>query len=202
MTKIAVFNLGISNLTSVTNVLDYVGAKYYLVENVADLKGVEKMLLPGVGTFDAGMRALQGKNLVPEIRKQVLQNKIPFFGICLGMQLLFENSEESPSVEGLGLLQGQIVRVPAHKNYQIPRIGWADSLVKKDFLGLKKDDKSDFYYIHSYHANPLEKEIIAITSQDDLLVGAVSKDNIFGCQFHPEKSYIDGVKLIKNFVQL
>lgn len=202
MKEIAVFNLGISNLTSVLNVLDYINAKYYLVENVDDLKNVQKMLLPGVGTFDSGMKALNQRNLVPEIRRQVLENKIPFFGICLGMQLLFESGEESPNVEGLALLKGKIVKIPQNKNYQIPRIGWADSLVKKDFLGLKKDDKADFYYIHSYHANPQEKDIISITSQDDSLVAAVSKDNIFGCQFHPEKSYIDGIKLIKNFIQI
>lgn len=202
MSKIAVFNLGISNLTSVLNVLDYINTKYYLVENVADLKNVEKMLLPGVGTFDAGMRALNQRNLVEEIQKQVLENKIPFFGICLGMQLLFDGSEESPYIKGMQLLKGQIIKIPQNKNYQIPRIGWADSLIKKDFLGLKKGDKSDFYYIHSYHANPQDPEIVSVTSQDDSLVAAVSKENIFGCQFHPEKSYIDGVKLIKNFVQI
>ncbi len=202
MKEIAVFNLGISNLTSVVNVLDYLDAKYYLVNKVEDLKDVKKMILPGVGTFSAGMSALVNKNFADEIRKQVIENKIPIFGICLGMQLLFESSEESVGVKGLGLIEGSIEKIPLSRHYKIPRIGWGESEVKKDFLSLKKGAKVDFYYVHSYHANPKDKNVVAITAQDDTIVSAVSIENIFGCQFHPEKSYIDGIEIMKNFIEI
>ncbi len=202
MKEIAVFNLGISNLTSVLNVLDYIDAKYYLVDKVQDLKGAKKMILPGVGTFAAGMNALESKNFVGEIRNLVINDKVPIFGICLGMQFLFDSSEESPEVKGLGLISGAVKKIPVNVNYKIPRVGWGESDVKKDFLGLKKGTKVDFYYVHSYHACPEDKNVIAISAQDDIIVSAVSKENIFGCQFHPEKSYIDGIEIMKNFIEI
>lgn len=200
--KISVFNLGISNLTSVLNVLDYIGVEYDLINNLDDLKKSQKLLLPGVGTFAAGIKALEQKNLIEEAQNLVINKKIPIFGICLGMQLLFEKSEESKGVAGLSFLAGEIIKIPLSPNYKNPRIGWAESEVKKDFLEIKKDQLADFYYIHDYHAVPKDLEIITITSEKNSITAAINKDNIFGCQFHPEKSHIQGINLIKAFSKI
>ena len=199
---LTVINLNISNLSSVLNALDYLGLKYQVSNDKEEIRNASALLLPGVGTFAAGMDALRKHDLVDTIREEVLENKKPLLGICLGMQMFFETSDESPGAKGLCLFEGKVERLPSSEDYTIPRIGWGESRAKKDFFNLKKDDIADFYYIHSFYANPKDKAIVAITSEKNDVTGAVQKDNIYGCQFHPEKSHIAGLAILKEFARL
>lgn len=196
---LVVINLNISNLSSVLNALDFLKVEYKVSNKKNEIKKASVLILPGVGTFGAGMGSLQKNDLICTLKEEVLINKKPILGICLGMQLFFELSEESPAVIGLSLLKGKVEKLPESQDYTIPRIGWGESKLKKDFLSLSVGEKKDFYYIHSFFANPADKSIIAITTERNDVTGAVLKDNIYGCQFHPEKSYTTGLLILKEF---
>lgn len=196
---ITVINLEISNLSSVLNVLSYVGIDYHVSDKKEDMKLASHIILPGVGTFGAGMTQLKDKGLIETLRNEAFNNKKPIMGICLGMQLLFESSEESEGFEGLGLLKGDVIKLPPSDKYTIPRIGWAESTFKRDFLGFKAGEKQDFYYIHSFYCKPTQPNIISITDEDGNIACAVQNANVFGCQFHPEKSHKAGLSLLKHF---
>lgn len=199
---IAVVNLGISNLSSVLNALKYLELPYFILNNPNELCNSSHIILPGVGTFGEGMKQLENRGLTAILREEVLSKKKPVIGICLGMQLLFESSEESPDAKGLSLIQGKVIKLPKSIKYTIPRIGWAESNIKKDFLGFNKDNKIDFYYIHSYYCKPEKEEIISITDEEEAITCAINKNNIYGCQFHPEKSHKAGLNLLKHFASL
>lgn len=199
---LVVINLNISNLSSVLNALDYLNLKYKVSDKKSEIKSASALILPGVGTFGAGMDALKKSHLIGTIEDEVLKKKKPILGICLGMQMFFESSEESPGAKGLSLFEGKVNKLPPSDDYTIPRIGWGESLLKRDFLALKKNDKADFYYIHSFCAEPKDKSIIAITSESSEITGAVQKDNIYGTQFHPEKSHTRGLTILKEFSRL
>lgn len=197
---IGIINLGNSNLMSLTNSLDYLGIKYEVIIDPLRLNNVEKIILPGVGTFGNGIDKLHKLNLYQKIIDDVLINKKPILGICLGMQLLFEKSDENPTYQGLSLLNGEVISLEKSPNYFIPRIGWAESLVKKNFLGLKKEEEIDFYYIHSFYVSS-SNSATSIESENKI-AACVENDNIYGCQFHPEKSHIYGLRILKKFAEL
>lgn len=199
---LVVIDLNISNLNSVLNALDFLKIDYVVSNKSDDIKKATKFILPGVGTFEAGMNALNKYDITDSLVEEVVKKGKPILGICLGMQLFFETSEESPGISGLGLLRGDVIKLPENSAYTIPRIGWAESVFEKDFLGFEKDQKADFYYIHSFYAKPKDSTVIAISSEAGLVTGAVSSNNIFGCQFHPEKSHKNGLKMITNFSEL
>ena len=198
---IALINLGNSNIQSVVNVLDHFSIKYIKTDSVDDVKKCDRIILPGVGGFGSGVSRLKELKLFDVLKEEVENNNKPILGICLGMQLLFENSEESSEAQGLGLIKGKVVSLPLSQNYKIPRIGWAESNLNFDFLGLKKNQNIDFYYIHSYYAIPDDLSIVAIDT-DTQLTSAVKYKNIYGCQFHPEKSHINGLNIISAFAKL
>jgi imidazole glycerol-phosphate synthase subunit HisH len=198
---IALINLGNSNIQSVINALDRLSINYIKTDKIDDLKECDKMILPGVGTFGNGISKLKELNLFDTIKKEVVNNNKPILGICLGMQMLFESSEESNGVSGLGLIKGKVVPLPLSKKYKIPRIGWADSKLNFDFLGLKKNQNTDLYYIHSYYVKPNDLSIVAIET-DIQLTSAIKYQNIYGCQFHPEKSHVSGLNIINAFAKL
>jgi imidazole glycerol-phosphate synthase subunit HisH len=198
---IGVINLGNSNLMSLTNSLDYLKIKYIIINDKESLKLVNKIILPGVGTFGNGVKQLHKLNLFEPIHHEVNINKKPILGICLGMQLLFESSEESPDIAGLCLLKGKVVHLPKSDNYSIPRIGWSESKLNFIFLSLKKNDLIDFYYIHSFYVQTDKKEIIAIET-DNGITAAIQYENIYGCQFHPEKSHTNGLQIIDTFSKM
>ena len=198
MSKIGVINLGNSNLTSLTNSLDYLNIDYQIINKSSEFKSIDKIILPGVGAFGKGMDALNSLNFVKDIVHEVIYCQKPILGICLGMQLLFESSEESPGIKGLSLLKGKVKRLALSNDYKIPRIGWSESTVCYDYLGLKKDSCIDFYFIHSYHVVASDKSIVSIKSNNNI-TSAVFFNNIFGCQFHPEKSHIDGLRILNSF---
>ena len=172
-----------------------------VINNKEDLKKCSKYILPGVGSFANGVLRMKKLNLFNSLKTEVIRNQKPFLGICFGMQLLFESSEESIGYEGLGFIAGKVVKLKENINYKIPRIGWSESKLIFDFLGLQKDKIFDFYYVHSYHSKPKDSKVIMMKS-DLNVVSAVHYKNIYGCQFHPEKSHIVGLSLLTEFSKL
>ena len=167
------------------------------------IRTADKVILPGVGAFGDAMENLRRFGLVEPIR-QVVEKGTPFLGICLGMQLLFESSEESPGVEGLSLLPGKILRIPPQEGLKIPHMGWNSLQVRPGarlFRGLPEEPY--FYFVHSYYLKAGEEAIVAATTQYGVEIHAsVERGNLFGCQFHPEKSSAVGRTILKNFAGL
>lgn len=201
--KIGVFNLGISNITSVTNVLDFIEADYNIISSFDDLKIYsQKYILPGVGNFKAGMESLNKFGFKDFIINNIYKKNIPILGICLGMQLFFQESEESLGIEGIGLIKGKVKKLRISNEYFTTRVGWEQCKVVKDFLGFKENENFDAYFVHSFECLPNDNNIITATSSSNKIVSAINyNDLIFGCQFHPEKSSKDGIKIIENFVK-
>ena len=200
---IAIIDYDAGNIKSVEKALHLLGEKVCVTRDAETILQAEKVILPGVGAFGDAMEKLTRYGLVPVI-KQVVANKTPFLGICLGLQLLFESSEESPGVEGLGILEGKILQIPKDVGLKVPHIGW-NSLKYPNrgrlFEGLKED--SYVYFVHSYYLAAKEPEIVkATTDYATLIHASVEKDNVFACQFHPEKSSDTGLRILRNFVNI
>lgn len=198
---ITLLNLKNSNLQSVINALDFIGAEYTIVDSAESYSPAEKLILPGVGNFGVCMDRMKESGLFDLVRTEVLERSVPILGICLGMQMLFDNSEECPGAEGLGLIKGSVVKLAKSPDYRLPRVGWAESTLQFDFLGLEKDEVVDFYYIHSYHAMPEDGGLISIKTENNI-TSAVQREHIYGCQFHPEKSHKAGLKILETFSNL
>ena len=206
----ALIDYGVGNLYSVEKALTAVGANVTVTSDAKILEQAEKIVLPGVGAFGDCMKNLEATGLIPTILEQAATGK-PLLGICVGLQIMFEESEESPSVKGLGIFKGVVKKISA-ENLKLPHIGWnsikigrKDSAIKfsspKLFANL--DDKSYFYFVHSYHAVPSNASLItATTDYGETVTAAVELGNIFATQFHPEKSGDVGLQVLKNFVEL
>ena len=201
---IVVIDYGMGNLRSVSKALESVGAQTKVTNSPADIKSAEAIVLPGVGAFCRGMENLTKEKLLPAISEAIENNK-PFLGICLGLQLLFTESEEHGISKGLNIIKGNVRKFDS--SVKIPHMGWNQLKYQKakDREQLFKDipDNSYFYFDHSYYVEPEDKNIIiATTDYGKDFVSAVNKDNIWGVQFHPEKSSDLGLKILKNFVEL
>lgn len=198
---IALIDYGVGNLYSVEKALTAVGGEVKITNSEKDLKRAEKIILPGVGAFGDCMKNLESTGLIPTILEQVAAKKF-LLGICVGLQILFESSEESPEVKGLGIFKGEVKKIFA-KNLKIPHMGW-NSINFNDsklFAGLK--DNPYFYFVHSYHAAPFDKNLItATTDYGEKITATVEQENIFATQFHPEKSGDVGLQVLKNFINL
>lgn len=198
---IALIDYGVGNLYSVEKALNFVGGGVKVTSSAEDLRQAEKIILPGVGAFGDCMKNLSATGLIPTILDEVAKKKI-LLGICVGLQILFESSEESPEVKGLGIFGGRVKKISAG-DLKIPHMGWNSIEMNnsKLFAGVKNN--SYFYFVHSYHAEPKEKNsIIATTNYGEKVTAAVESENIFATQFHPEKSGDVGLKILKNFVEL
>ncbi|MGF7010828.1 glutamine amidotransferase [Lachnospiraceae bacterium PF1-22] len=200
---IAIIDYDAGNMRSVEKALLYLEAEVKVTRDREELLAADKVVLPGVGNFGDAMSKLKEYNLIPTIKEVAASGK-PFLGICLGLQLLFESSEESPGVEGLSLLPGKIVKFPVTPGYKIPHMGW-NSLNFKNagrlFAGL--GENSFVYFVHSYYLQAAEKEMVKATSDYILEFDAsIERGNVFGCQFHPEKSGDVGLQILQNFVAL
>ncbi len=198
---LAIIDYGAGNLRSVQKACELLGAKAEITSDAATIEKADHIILPGVGAFGDCMQSLHKTNLIETVR-QVAQSGKPFLGICLGMQLLFESSEESPGVEGLGIFPGEIVKIPKQENYKIPHMGWNSLRFPKEtplFAGLPENPF--VYFVHSYYAKPKDTSIVAATTDycGELTV-SIQKDNIFATQFHPEKSGDIGLMILKNFL--
>ena len=200
---IAIIDYDAGNIKSVEKAITALGEQAVLTRDPVQILSAEKVILPGVGSFGDAMEKLHGYGLV-DVIKQVVENKTPFLGICLGLQLLFEKSAESVGVEGLGILKGEIVRIPDAPGLKIPHIGWNSlNFPKKGRLFEGLGEECYVYFVHSYYLRAEEEEIVTATTDYSTLIHAsVEKDNVFACQFHPEKSSEVGLTILKNFLAI
>ena len=200
---IAIIDYGAGNLHSVQNALKYLGVENFISDDSEKILSAEKVILPGVGAFGDAMAELNEKKLSDTVKMAVKMGK-PILGICLGMQLFFDESEESPGVSGLGILKGKFKKIPKASDIKIPHMGW-NSLQMPKPSRIFKDigDEPYVYFVHSYYLEPEnEEDVSAYTTYGKRIAVAAEKENIFLTQFHPEKSGDIGLKILKNFIEL
>ena len=197
--KFILIDYKMGNLKSVYNAFKFLGYDVEISDDIQKLKDSSAIILPGVGAFGDAMKNLESTGLKDVLIEEISKGK-PYLGICLGFQMLFEESEEEPGVKGLGVFKGNVVRFKTNK-CKVPHIGWNQIEQKKDSLVLKNiADKSFFYFVHSYYPVPEDKNIIMTTTEyDEEFTSSVCQENIYASQFHPEKSQDDGLQMIKNF---
>jgi len=201
---IAIVDYGMGNIHSVNKALELYGADTIVTNKHKDIQAADKAILPGVGAFDDAISELQKQGLITTLKTHI-KNKKPLLGICLGMQLLFEASEEAKKSKGLGVLKGTVRRFKEKDGIKVPHMGWNQLNCQASVCSLLKDipDKSYVYFCHSYYPKPDNQKIIAATTDYGInFASVVWQDNVYGTQFHPEKSQIVGLKMLKNFVEL
>lgn len=200
---IAIIDYDAGNLKSVEKALQHLGEECKVTRAADEILQADKVILPGVGAFGDAMEKLRRFGLV-EVIKKVIEKDTPFLGICLGLQLMFESSDEAPGVEGLGLLPGKIVAFPREEGYKIPHMGWNSLEIRngaKLFRGISR--QSYVYFVHSFYLEAAELSDVAATTEYITQVHAsVERGNLFACQFHPEKSGEVGLQILKNFCEL
>ena len=200
---IAIIDYDAGNLKSVEKALLYLKEEAVITRNYKEILEAEKVILPGVGSFGVAMEYLKKYDLIPVIHEVAEQNK-PFLGICLGLQLLFSGSQESEGVEGLNLLAGDILKIPEEPGLKIPHIGWNSLELSNEgrlFCGMEED--SYVYFVHSYYLKAKEENIVkASTYYGTKIHASVEKNNLFACQFHPEKSGQIGLQILQNFANI
>ena len=200
---VAIIDYDAGNIRSVEKAVRYLGKEVTVTSDPGKILAADRVILPGVGAFGDAMKRLHAMGLV-EVIRQVAERGTPFLGICLGLQLLFEKSEESPGVAGLGLLRGEILRLPELPGLKVPHIGW-NSLKYPNpgrlFRGIPED--SYVYFVHSYYLKAQDEGIVTATTEYGTLVHAsVESGNLFACQFHPEKSSETGLTILENFLSI
>jgi glutamine amidotransferase len=199
---IAIIDYGAGNLRSVRNALTYLGADVVTARTPDHLDGADKIVLPGVGAFGAGMQALRAAGFEQPII-QAAEAGVPLFGICLGMQYLFESSDEMGQHQGLGLLPGRVTRFPTHA-LKVPHMGWNQLHIQQDHPLLAGVESGAYaYFVHSYYVEAAESaDVLAMTDYGIDYASVVGRGNIFGIQPHPEKSQSVGLRILKNFVEM
>jgi glutamine amidotransferase len=203
MSKVAIVDYNMCNLDSVARAVFYCGGNPVITNNVKDLQEATHIILPGVGSFKQGIENIKELRLDKVLEEQVIKNKIPILGICLGMQLLATAGTEGGESLGLNFIPGKVVKLEKKlESERIPHIGWNEVIFsKKSKLFEKLESSKDFYFVHSYHfVCQNQNDILSTTPYCGNFVSAIEKDNIFGVQFHPEKSQEIGFKVIKNFL--
>lgn len=200
---IAIIDYDAGNLKSVEKALQFLGQECVITRDFHEIKKADKVILPGVGSFGDAMSQLKKYELDKVIHEVAAEQK-PFLGICLGLQLLFEGSEESEGVEGLHLLDGEILRIPEQEGLKIPNIGWNSLDLQNNGRLFENLNGNPFvYFVHSYYLKAKEESIVKATIEYSTHIHAsVEKDNIFACQFHPEKSGTVGLQILSNFAKL
>ena len=200
---IGIIDYDAGNIKSVEKALHLLGQETVVTRDPEVLLKADKVILPGVGSFGQSMENLHKFGLVPVIHDLVNQGT-PFLGICLGLQLLFESSDETPGVEGLGILKGKILRIPSQEGLKIPHMGWNSLHLQNNgklFEGIP--EQTYVYFVHSYYLQAEDPSIVKATTEYSTCIHAsVEKDNVFACQFHPEKSSRYGLQILDNFAKL
>lgn len=200
---IAIIDYDAGNIKSVEKAVQALGEVPVVTRNREEILRADKVILPGVGAFGDAMKKIRSYGL-DDVIHEIVDNKTPFLGICLGLQLLFERSEEGVGEQGLGILKGEIVKIPDGEGLKVPHIGWNSLKFPNEgrlFKGVKED--SYVYFVHSYYLRAEEEEIVKATTEYGTLIHAsVEKDQIFACQFHPEKSSGTGMRILKNFLEI
>ena len=200
---ISIIDYDAGNLKSVEKALAYLGEESVVTRDRDIILNSDKVILPGVGAFKDAMDNLKYYDLVDVVHEAIDSNK-PFLGICLGMQLLFERSDESVGVDGLGVLKGEVLRIPEKEGFKIPHMGWNSLDIRPDaklFKGIPNN--SYVYFVHSYYVKAADERVVAASTEYITNIHAsVENGNVFGCQFHPEKSSETGLRILKNFAEL
>ena len=202
---IGIIDYDAGNLKSVEKALLSLGEEAVVTRDRSELLKADKVILPGVGNFGDAMGKLKSYGL-DEVIRDVVKKGTPFLGICLGLQLLFEESEEAPGVSGLGILKGKILRIPEEPGLKIPHIGWNSLMLQNEgrlFQGLEEEPY--VYFVHSYYLKAEDEQIVKAVTEYGTRIqihASVERDNVFACQFHPEKSSGTGLKILKNFAEL
>ena len=197
---IAIIDYGAGNLQSVKKALDFLGCESVITDDKEIIEGASHIILPGVGSFGDAMDSIRKRGL-EDVIKNAASGEKKFLGICLGLQLLFEESEESPGVKGLGVFKGSVVKIPENLGLKVPHMGWNSVDIKQN-CGIFKDieNESYFYFVHSFYLKNAESDIVAGTAEYGVEIQcAVQKGRVAATQFHPEKSGEIGLKLLKNF---
>jgi len=207
---ITIVDYGMGNLRSVAKALEHLGASVRVTDDPAQVARAEKLVLPGVGAFDAAMEELRARRLVEPLTAAIRRG-VPYLGICLGLQLLFEASDEG-STPGLGILQGRVRRFAPTAQLKIPHMGWNQVTRRQKAEDRRQNgcpvlegipEGSFFYFVHSYYAEPADRSLVALEADYGLRFAAmVWRDHLFATQFHPEKSQALGLQLLKNFIEL
>ncbi len=201
MQKIGLIDYGTGNIHSVTKSLESLGEEIILIKNFNESKSCKAIILPGVGAFDPAMVNLTNTDLISDLKNWINRGK-PFLGICLGLQLLFESSDEG-KVQGLGVLKGKIQKIPNIANHRIPHMGWCQLIPTKTNTFLELEELNNWvYFVHSYHAIPDDTNIIAaqVSYGSEKLTAMIENENLLACQFHPEKSGKTGEKFLKKWL--
>ncbi|MBR1391416.1 MAG: imidazole glycerol phosphate synthase subunit HisH [Lachnospiraceae bacterium] len=200
---IAIIDYDAGNLKSVEKALTYLGEESIVTRDIGELQRADRVILPGVGAFGLAMEQLKRFEL-DKVIWEICEKGTPFLGICLGLQLLFDGSEESQGVEGLGILSGDIVKIPDGEGLKIPHIGWNSLRFPHEgrlFAGLQEENY--VYFVHSYYLKAKDEEIVKATTEYGVTIHAsVEKENVFACQFHPEKSSTVGLQMLKKFAAI
>lgn len=200
---IAIIDYDAGNIKSVEKALILLGQEVVITGGREEILKADKVILPGVGAFGDAMANLR-KTGLDQVIREVTGKGTPFLGICLGLQLLFERSGEAPGVEGLGILKGEILRIPDSEGLKIPHMGWNSLHLENDgrlFRGISEG--AYVYFVHSYYLKAADESIVkASTEYSTHIHASVEKDNVFACQFHPEKSSDVGIQILRNFVEL
>ncbi len=200
MPEILIIDYGVGNIESVTTALDALRVRYRVSSSPQAIAEARAYILPGVGAFAEAMHNLESRGLVEPLRREVMQNGKPLLGICLGMQVLAEDSTEYGSHKGLGFIPGHVVRIEEQDQFPVPHVGWNQlSLKQREPLFAKLDDGVQFYFDHSYHFQTSSECVAATTEYGSEITAAVQRGNVFGVQFHPEKSQTSGLRLIRAF---
>jgi glutamine amidotransferase len=206
MKTIGIVDYGMGNLRSVQKALEKIGAKAVVTDSPRTLKRADAVVLPGVGAFGEAMKRLHSEGIIPVLRQHISLQK-PFLGICLGLQLLFDSSAESPGIAGLGIFRGTNRRFQLRsKNLKVPHMGW-NGLIQNNsnptplFNGIGADES--FYFVHSFFPEPKDESLIATkTEYGQTFCSAIARGRLFACQFHPEKSGDAGLQILRNFFSL
>jgi imidazole glycerol-phosphate synthase subunit HisH len=205
MTMLGIVDYGLGNLASIRNMYKYLGINTTILSNPLDIQQASHIILPGVGAFDNGMRNIHDRGLFEVLNYKALEEKVPILGICLGMQLLSERSEEG-GMPGLSWIRGETVRFrfAADSRLKVPHMGWnSATFVKEHALSRGVTPEQRFYFVHSYHVCCADRaDVLMVTHYGHDIVAAVQHDNIMGTQFHPEKSHRYGMQLLKNFAEM
>lgn len=198
---IAIVKYGMGNVTSVQKAIKKLGYQSIITDNHNELRNSDLIILPGVGSFKKGMENLHESGLVDILTEEVMVNKKPFIGICLGMQLMATYGNEPESVDGLGWMDGEVLKIESPSGLRIPHLGWNNIQTSLDNQFYNEFNNLDYYFIHSYHFKAANPEDVTMTvSYDGDLVAGLQKDNIYAIQFHPEKSQEVGMRLLKKII--
>ena len=199
--NIKIIDYGMGNIQSVKNAFELFNSKVEIISDPSNIKNADGIILPGVGAFSNAVKNLKERKLIEPLKEAVINNKVPLLGICLGMQLLADKSEERGNNEGLSFISGEIRKIPHKEGLRLPHVGWNEvTIKKKEPLFKNIIDKGSFYFVHSYRFECDDEFVVATTDYGQKINAVVRKENIFGIQFHPERSQRKGLRILANFI--